>query len=520
MVTAQGVRAVTAAPGAPAIVPAPLPGFAFVDLPSRIRAHGAARPRAPALIEGDAVTDWGTLAGAMDRIAGRLSAGGVARGDVVASVGSVTADHVALYLGTLAAGACMAPLPTSAQPEAVAAMAKNCAPAVVFADGSGAEAAGGLRAEPLDGLVARTTGPAPAPARAPSDGDRFDVIYSSGTTGAPKGIVHDHLFRARQATRFAAYGYDEAAVSLVSTPLYSNTTLAALLPALSGGGALVLMPRFDAGGFLALAERHRATHAMLVPVQVRRILAHPGFDAADLSAFRVKLSTSAPFPAAMLREVLDRWPGRMVNNYGMTEGGVGAMLDAGAHPGKLHTVGRPVLGCELRVLGPDGRALPQGEVGEIVGRSATMMSGYLGDPDRTAAALWRSPEGDAFMRSGDMGRIDADGFLELMDRSRDMINSGGFNVFPADLEAVLAAHPDVAEVAVIAVPSTEWGETPLALVVPRGAAEAEALRDWANARLGRTQRIAAVELRETLPRSDIGKVLKRELRAPYWEGRP
>ena len=255
-------------------------------------------------------------------------------------------------------------------------------------------------------------------------------------------------------------------------------------------------------------------------MQVRRILAHPDFRGTDLSAFRVKLSTSAPFPAPMLREALDRWPGRIVNSYGMTEGGVGCMLDAGAHPDKLHTVGRPVLGCDLRVLDPEGRALPRGEFGEIVGRSATMMRGYLGDPERTAAALWWSPEGDAFMRSGDMGRIDADGFLELMDRSRDMINSGGFNVFPADLEAVLAAHPDVAEVAVIAVPSAEWGETPLALVVPRGAVEAEALRDWANARLGRTQRIAAVELRRALPRSDIGKVLKRELRAPYWTDRP
>ena len=518
--TGRGAQSVATAPAAPMIVPAPLPGFAFLDLPSRIRAHGAAHPDAPALIEGEAVTSWAALAGAMDRIAGHLAAEGVGRGDVVASVGGVTADHVALYLGALAAGACMAPLPTSARPEAARAMAANCAPATVFADATGVEAAGDLRAEPLDGLIARTAGWAPAPPRAPSETDRFDIIYSSGTTGAPKGIVHDHLFRARQATRFAAYGYDAAAISLVSTPLYSNTTLAALLPALSGGGTLVLMPRFDAGGFLALAARHGVTHAMLVPVQVRRILAHSDFDGTDLSAFRVKLSTSAPFPAPMLREVLDRWPGRMVNNYGMTEGGVGAMLDAGAHPDKLHTVGRPVLGCDLRVLDPEGRALPQGEVGEIVGRSATMMSGYLGDPERTSAALWWSPEGDAFMRSGDMGRIDADGFLELMDRSRDMINSGGFNVFPADLEAVLAAHPDVAEVAVIAVPSADWGETPLALVVPRGAVSAEALRDWANARLGRTQRIAAVELRSALPRSDIGKVLKRELRAPYWEGRP
>ena len=515
----QGATSIAAMPPRPVIVPAPLPGFAFRDLPGRIRANGAARPDAPALIEGDAVTSWGDLAGAMDRIAAHLSARGVAPGDAVASLGGVTADHVALYLGVLAAGACMAPLPTSARPETIAAMIANCAPALIFADASGAEAAADVASDPLDGLIGRTAGLRPGPPRAPAEADAFDIIYSSGTTGSPKGIVHDHLFRARQAVRFASYGFD-AAISLVSTPIYSNTTLAALLPALAGGGTIVLMGRFDAGRFLALAERHRVTHAMLVPVQYRRILDHPGFDAADLSSFRVKLSTSAPFPAPMLREALGRWPGRMVNMYGMTEGGVGCMLDAGAHPGKLHTVGRPVAGCELRILDGDGRAGPPGAFGEVVGRSATMMTGYLGDPERTRAALWRSPEGEAFVRSGDVGRIDEDGFLVLMDRAKDMVNSGGFNVFPADLEAVLSAHPLVAEVAVIAVPSAEWGETPLALVVPRGPADPEALRGWANARLGRTQRIAAVELREALPRSEIGKVLKRELRAPYWPDRP
>lgn len=512
----RDAASIAAAHRLPQIVPASLPGFVFRDLVGRIRDHGADRPDAPALIEGGTITSWGALADAMDRIAAHLAARGVVRGDVVASVGGSTADHVALYLGVLSAGACMAPLPTSARPGTIAAMMANCAPALAFVDAAGTNAAGDATADPLDGLIARTADTPPAAPRPLSEANRFDIIYSSGTTGLPKGIVHDHLFRARQAMRFAAYGYDRTAISLVSTPIYSNTTLAALLPALSGGGTVVLMPRFDASRFLVLAERHRVTHAMLVPVQYRRILAHADFDTTDLTSFRVKLATSAPFPASMLREVLDRWPGRMVNNYGMTEGGVGCMLDAGAHPDKLHSVGRPVPGCDLRVIGPTGRVLPQGEFGEVVGRSATMMTGYLNDPARTGAALWRSPDGEAFLRSGDMGRIDEDGFLVLMDRSRDMINSGGFNVFPTDLEAVLAAHPDVAEVAVIAVPSAEWGETPLALVVLRGPVEPDTLRDWANDRLGRTQRIAAVEVRGELPRSDIGKVLKRELRAPYW----
>ena len=196
-----------------------------------------------------------------------------------------------------------------------------------------------------------------------ADGDPFDIIYSSGTTGAPKGIVHDHRFRIRQADRFGAYGYDRDAISLVSTPIYSNTTLSAMLPALAGGGRLILMERFDAGRFLHLAESHAVSHAMLVPVQYRRILAHPDFDRTDLTAFRTKLSTSAPFAPGPLAEVVARWPGRLVNLYGMTEGGISVILDATAYPDKLHTVGQPVRGAEIRILGPSGEMLLPGETG-------------------------------------------------------------------------------------------------------------------------------------------------------------
>lgn len=496
-----------------AIVPAPLDGIDLTPLPALIRAHGAARPDAVALVAGDSRLSWAAFASDVAQVAGWLQARGIGRGDVVASVAGLTPAHLTLYMGVLAAGACMAPLPVSAHPDAVAAMLRNAAPALVLADAAGQAVAPG--AMDLDALLPEARQAAPGQADI-GLGDAFDIIYSSGTTGTPKGIAHDHLFRIRQVDRFAAYGFDTDAVCLVSTPLYSNTTLSALLPAIGGGGTMVLMEKFDAGGFLALAQAHRATHAMLVPVQYRRILAHPDFDQTDLGSFRTKLSTSAPFPAEMMAEVLARWPGRMVNLYGMTEGGISVVLDAGAHPDKLHTVGKPVRGAELRIIDAEGQVLPLGETGEIVGRSPTMMAGYRDDPDQTEAALWRAPDGQVFIRSGDMGRLDPDGFLVLMDRSKDMINSGGFNVFPADLEAVLTAHPDVSEAAVVAIPDPDWGETPMAFVVAQGV-ETETLRDWANARLGKTQRIARIELRDSLPRSDIGKVLKRELRAPYWE---
>lgn len=497
------------------IEPAPLDGIDVTSLPERIRRRGRVAPDATALIAGDARTSWGEMAAAMDRVAGWLSSRGVGRGGMVASVAGITPEHLILYLGVVAAGACMAPLPVSAHPDAIAAMRANGAPVLLFADKAG-QAVAGEGAEPLEDLLERVRDAQPVRAEiAPSD--PFDIIYSSGTTGAPKGIEHDHAFRIRQVDRFAAYGFDAQAVSIVSTPLYSNTTLSGLLPALAGGGTIVLMEKFEAGAFLALAEAHRVTHTMLVPVQYRRILAHSAFDATDLSSFRTKLSTSAPFSPAMMAEVLARWPGRMVNLYGMTEGGISVMLDASAHPTKLHTAGRPVRGAEIRIIDANGRELPQGETGEIVGRSPTMMTGYRGDPKRTHDAIWTAPGGEVFIRSGDIGRIDEDGFLCLMDRAKDMINSGGFNVFPADLEAVLESHPQVAEAAVVAIPDPEWGETPMAFVVARAGLDPEHLRLWANERLGKTQRIARLELRDTLPRSEIGKVLKRELRAPFWQ---
>jgi acyl-CoA synthetase (AMP-forming)/AMP-acid ligase II len=173
------------------------------------------------------------------------------------------------------------------------------------------------------------------------------------------------------------------------------------------------------------------------------------------------------------------------------------------------------------MIDEDGNALPIPEVGEIVGRGPSMMPGYHNAADKTAEATWVSPEGEVFIRTGDMGRVDAEGFLHLLDRKKDMIISGGFNIYATDLEQVLRKHPEVTDVAVIGVPSREWGETPLALVVSKSPdADAEAIREWANGQLGKTQRISRVEFRDDLPRSEIGKILKRELREPYWQTSP
>jgi acyl-CoA synthetase (AMP-forming)/AMP-acid ligase II len=351
----------------------------------------------------------------------------------------------------------------------------------------------------------------------------FNLIYSSGTTGTPKGIVQPHAMRWAHINRAVQSGYGPDSVTLIATPLYSNTTLVAVIPTLAQGGCVVLMPKFEAGAYLALAERHRATHTMLVPVQYQRLMARPDFERYDLRSFRHKSSTSAPFHAELKADVLRRWPGALTEYYGMTEGGGTVILQAHLHPHKLHTVGQPAEGHDIRLIDEDGSEIarqPGGASaasGEVVGRSGGMMTGYHGSPDLTAAAEWFDGEGRRYIRTGDVGRFDEDGFLILHDRRKDMVISGGFNIYPSDLEAVLRQHPAVADVAVVGVPSAEWGETPVAFVVPRPghAGSADALRAWANAQLGKTQRLSDLRLLDELPRSAIGKVLKRELREAW-----
>jgi acyl-CoA synthetase (AMP-forming)/AMP-acid ligase II len=187
------------------------------------------------------------------------------------------------------------------------------------------------------------------------------------------------------------------------------------------------------------------------------------------------------------------------------------------HPDKLHTVGTPMPRNDIRLIDAADRGVPRCEVGEIIGHSPAMMNGYLNQPLKTQEAEWRDPTGRRFIRSGDIGRMDADGFLVLLDRKKDMIISGGVNVYPSDLEAVLRQHPEVEEAAVVGLASSRWGETPAACVVLKPGADADAaqLIAWANARLGKTQRLTVVKITNNLPRNAAGKVMERELRDEF-----
>ena len=496
----------------------------FGDFTALVARHARERPAHPAVIHGESALGFGELDARIDRIAATLQREDVAPCDAIAICAADCIEYVALFLGALRAGVAVAPIAPSLTPAAIANMAVDSGARFLFVDAA-ADAALGARATPprirLDDeaaleswLVPRDRAPRPV-AMAP--GWPFNIIYSSGTTGEPKGIVQPHAMRWLHVQRAVQYGYGPDAITLISTPLYSNTTLVAALPTVALGGTLVLMGKFDPAAFLALAERHRATHAMLVPVQYQRIMALPDFGRHDLTSFRVKFSTSAPFAAAMKRDVLARWPGGLVEFYGMTEGGGTCVLVAHQHPQKLHTVGQPAPGHEIRVIDDAGRELPPGTTGEVVGHSAAMMTGYHNRPAQSREAEWFDAAGRRYIRTGDVGRFDADGFLVLVDRKKDMVISGGFNIYPGDIEAVAREHPAVAEVAVVGVPSERWGETPVAFVVPRDAAafDAAEVLEWCNARLGKMQRLAAVERVESLPRSGIGKVLKRELRERY-----
>ena len=482
----------------------------FATLSDLIRAHASERGAKLAIVLGEQTLSYAELDHAVDRVAAALQRDGVRQGQAVAILASPSIDYVLAFLGAIRAGCPAAPLAPSATPAQLAAMVADSGAPILFHD-----AAHGLdlpvRKVALERLGDWLADGPPAPVAIAPD-DPFNIIYSSGTTGTPKGIVQPHAMRWSHIARAPA-GFGEA-VTMVSTPLYSNTTLVSLIPTLGWGGTAVLMPRFEARGFVELAEKHRATHAMLVPIQYQRIMALPDFDRFDLASFRFKFCTSAPFSAALKADILARWPGLLIEYYGMTEGGGTTVLVCNAHPDKLHTVGAPIPGHDIRLIDEDGNEVPRGAAGEVVGRSPAMMSGYHGRAEATDAATWRDAQGNRFIRHGDVGRFDEDGFLILMDRKKDLIISGGFNIYPSDLEAVLAEHPQVADCAVVGVPSDEWGETPVGFYVGEGD-PAEVMR-WFNGRVGKTQRLSALEKVDELPRSAIGKVLKRELRDRYF----
>ena len=508
----------------------------FESIPARVESFAESQRNSIALRCGRATVTYAELGDRMQQVGAVLRQCGCKIGDRVALIAENNVDFITAFMGIVRSGFCAVTLPTMLPPENVATMLDDSEATVLISSGHCRDLAFSVLSrtgEPslqvfgLDfsdpqwpGLWGAGSGSASAAQSPPcNDPDaEFNIVYSSGTTGIPKGILHNHGTRATMAAGFEGLGFDSSAICLVSTPLYSNMSIPAFLSTLWGGGTVEIMKKFVAQAFLELASDVGATHFFIVPAQVARLFDVQGFEEFDLSAARLKYVAGAKLDVELKRRLLADWPGELVEVYGMSEGAPITMLFATEHPDKLDSVGRPPPGSLIEVIDDAGRLLPRGDTGEIVGHTGSMMLGYNNLPEETQALTWSHPEtGVTYFRSGDIGRVDEDGYVYVVDRKKDVIISGGYNIYGSDLEAVFASHPAVAEVAVVGVESKRWGESPVAFIVTSKGVDIDEdeLRDWANQRLGKFQRIAAVECRDELPRNALGKVVKRTLRSDY-----
>jgi len=351
-------------------------------------------------------------------------------------------------------------------------------------------------------------------------------LYTSGTTGLPKGVM---LTNANMATAISEAGdtfsIRDDTVSLVAMPLFHIGGSGWALCAMSRGGRSVILREVDPALLLNIIEAERVTEMFLVPAVLMVLLAMPSLAETDLSSLRLIFYGASPISEEILIRCMAAFGCGFCQVYGMTEttGAITALRNEDHDPdgprrGLLRSAGKPHKSVEIRIVDPDsGKDAILGEVGEVLTRSPYNMAGYWGKPEETAATL--NPEG--WLHTGDAGYLDADGYLYLHDRMKDMIVSGGENIYPAEVENVLLSHPSVADAAVIGVPDEKWGETVKAIVVltPGATLNAAAIIGHCRENLAHYKCPTSVEAAELLPRNPSGKILKRELRAPYWAGR-
>lgn len=500
-----------------------------VYLPELWATHARFQPDKEAVVCGARRATWSDFNRGLNRVANALLAHGIGTGSAVAVLMTNSVDMLEAVFGTVKAGACVVPLSALLTPEQVLMMLSDSgAEAVIVSEALrplvdpvrdrsaiapdrflGADFAADGWTALADWLDDAGEG---EPAVRYALSDPFNIIYSSGTTGTPKGIVQTH--RARQHWSWSnaiEMRFHQSSRALTTTALYSNGTWLMVLPVLFAGGTLHILDSFEPGAFLDTVEREAITHTFMVPTQYIVTLADPAFDRHDLSSLEVMLSAGSPLRLDTKREILDRMGPGLYELYGFSEG-FATMLKPDRMLDKFDSVGTPVLGFDIAILDDAGNELPRGEIGEIAGTGAGLMVGYNNRPDLTAEAIWRDAKGRSFFRSGDVGRLDADGFLHIVDRKKDMIITGGVNVYPAEVENALDAYPNIGEVAVIGLPDGEWGEAVCAVVVPLDGYDEDAFRAFAAQQLSGPKRPKRIVTMDELPKTGTGKVLKRDLR--------
>ncbi len=500
-------------------------------LPDIFRLHGKWRPNREAIVCGATRYGWRDFNARMNQVANAALAEGLQQGDRVIVLMSNGIEMAEVLFGLIKAGLTSVPVNLSVTEEAIAGMIRDADAKMIICTED--------QACRIERHAALRQACAPLARVATGGGDRWrdfgdwtraadatepvveidpetplNIIYSSGTTGTPKGIVHTQEGRRIWAEGLAvALRYHGAARTLITIGMYSNISWVSMLCTAMAGGTLIIEPGFDASRFWELCRSESVTHSSMVPLQMQKIL-EADSDPHEATCIQAIMTAGSPLYADLKQALIARFGPAIIELYGLTEGVV-TTLDPEAADGRLASVGQPLFGTDLKIIDEEDREVPTGTAGEIVATGRIVMPGYWRREEATREASWTAPDGSVWLRTGDIGRVDEEGFLYIVDRKKDMILSGGQNIYPQDIESQLVQHTSVSEAAVIGLPSRKWGETPVALIVLREAAAPDAIRDWCNARVGKQQRLADVKILDVLPRNPNGKVLKRELRKTF-----
>jgi long-chain acyl-CoA synthetase len=462
------------------------------------------------------------LDSASAHIAGLLAARGVSHGDRVGIMLPNVPYFAACYYGVLRAGAVVVPMNVLLKRREVAFYLGDSGAKLLFAwhgfaedAQSGSEEAGAQCVLVTPGEFEQTVASASLLSAVANteDGDTAVILYTSGTTGTPKGAELTHANLARNAQVAAAlFALGDEAVTLGALPLFHSFGQTCSMNAtIAEGGTLTLIPRFDPGKALEIIQRDKVNVFMGVPTMYGALLHHPDRERYDTSTLRLCVSGGSALPVELMRAFEDAFRCKILEGYGLSETSPVASFNHPNRERKPGSIGTPVDGVEMRVVDENGNEVPQGEVGEIVIRGHNVMKGYWQRPDATDETIR-----DGWFHSGDMATIDEDGYFFIVDRKKDMIIRGGYNVYPREIEEVIYEHPAVREAAVIGVPDEQHGEEVGAAVVLREGAEAspQELREFVKEQVAAYKYPRRVWVVDELPKGPTGKILKREIKPP------